>query len=747
MRALLPLLVVLCLAIIHDAAAAQTTLPADAYLDETARELVRRARERRAMVDLRIERYQTTVRERMSAGLRAGIGERLLFRRETVSRIDWTPDTVRIDVLAAREVVPPITARVSAPTDLLAYAPAVAFDPVDSEMLLRLDSTSLRHPLSPGSEAHYRFATGDTTVIRLPDGRLVRLRELRFQPRRRDPQLIHGSFWLEGETFAVVQAYFRLARAYDSSVDGGGSMLGTMRADVDVIAIDYGLWDFRWWLPRSMVAQGMVQFGAFRVPIRFERRYDDYTVSGDTLAGPVPSDSAAVPIRWCKPRTGLFITGHVGPEPSDSAFAAALTRQDSARAARRDSAFVARAAGADSARAAGDTAVAEPQPSCERAFVVTHAPRSELMESELLPASIYSGESGFTLADELESIMRRARAIEQMPWQLARPRLQWGPRGPGLLRYNRVEGLSVGVRAVMDLGRLGAHAEVRASTEREIGGGVGVQREGFRTRAALGGYRRLDALDVSAGAFSPGSSLAALMLGRDDSDYFRATGAELTFSPSALQSNWWELRLFAERQEPVEAATNTSLRRVLDSDFAFRGNVPADEADQLGAVLRLRGSAGLNPDAPRVAAELRLHGETGDFAFLRPSATLRATAPLTRRLALTLEGGGGSAFGDVPAQRLFQLGGSASLRGYDAAAVSGGTYLRGTAELGLGLPLARLALFSDLGWAGERDALPGMRPLKSVGTGVALLDGIFRLDLARGLDAGGGWRLHLRAGH
>jgi hypothetical protein len=720
-------------------------MPADAYLDAQARELVRLARERRAMVDRRIERYQTTAHERMTAGLRAGLAERLLFRRETVSRIDWTRDTVRIDVLAAREVVPPVTGGIAVPGDLLSYAPALAFEPVDSEMLLRLDSTSVRHPLAAGSEAHYRFSTGDTTVIRLPDGRLVRLRELRFQPRRRDPQLINGSFWLEAGTHAVVQAFFRLARAYDSSVDGNRSLLGTVRADVEVVAIDYGLWDFRWWLPRSMVAQGVVQFGAFRLPMSFERRYDDYTVVGDTLGAPTALAEGEAPLpRPCRPPVTLAVTTQAGgTTPSDSAFAARVARQDSVRRVRRDSLRAVRTAQRDSALLAGDTTVAAPAPECERAFIVTHAPRSELLTSERLPSSIYSDGPGFMLPSEVDAIIRRARAIAPPPWQLARPQLAWGPRGPGLLRYNRVEGLSVGARAVMDFGRLGAEAEARIGTEGEVGARFGVHRESFRTRTGVAAYRRLDVVEVSPSAFGMGSSLAALLLGRDDNDYFRATGAELTVTPSAVRSQWWALRLFAERQAAVETGTSFSARRLLDSDRVFRDNVAAAAADQLGAALQLRASAGLDPNAPRVAAELQLLSETGDYTFVRPAAVLRAMMPLGRRLALTLEGAGGSGFGDVPVQRHFQLGGAGSLRGYDAATLRGDTYLRGLAELGIGLPFARFALFSDIGWAGERDALRQARPLRGAGGGVVLLDGVLRFDLARGLDSGQ-WRVHMQ---
>lgn len=43
---------------------------ADAYRDDVARELVRRARERRRTIDRSIEEYSALARERISAGLR-----------------------------------------------------------------------------------------------------------------------------------------------------------------------------------------------------------------------------------------------------------------------------------------------------------------------------------------------------------------------------------------------------------------------------------------------------------------------------------------------------------------------------------------------------------------------------------------------------------------------------------------------------------------------------------------------------
>jgi hypothetical protein len=713
---------------------------ATAYLDASARGLVREARSRRRMVDTRIDRYETTARERISVGLSAGLGERLLYRRETASHIDWTRDTVRIEVLGAREVVPSVRAAAQVPRDLAGYVPALAFDPVDSEMLLRFDTTVIRHPLSAGSEAHYRFASGDTTVIRLPDGRAVTIRELRFTPRRRDPQLIAGSFWLDASTHAVVQAYFRLARAFDSrrdSREGRSSiLLPAVRGELEYVAIDYGLWDLHWWLPRTVSARGMVQVGPLRMPMSFERRYDGYAVTGDTSG--VPADTTRVlAARPCRPRTRLTVAVSAGPAaPADTVRAPRTEpsrREEGQRATRRR---------ADAM--AGGEVPADSATVCDREFIVSRAGDADLLGSPLLPPDIYGGEAVIGEA-ELRGIAEMVRRLPGPSWQIERPVVEVGLRGPGLVRYNRVEGLSVGGRAQIDLGAAVADAMIRVGTAAgEIGAEAGVSRPGGRVDARLAGYRRLDAVDVAAGPFTLGSSLGALLLGRDDNDYFRATGAELVLRPPRVQRQWYELRLFAETQRAVATETEFSLPGLFDGDRTFRDNIEADRAGQVGAVLRIQGFRGYDPGAVRGAAELTLHGETGDYRFFRPSLQVRAGAPLSRRLALGVEAGGGTSFGDVPAQRVWQLGGGSTLRGYAGGAMRGEAFWRGRGELGLGLPVARLALFGDAGWAGPRDdALQG-RPSRSLGAGVSVLDGLLRVDVARAVDAPRGWRLHFR---
>jgi hemolysin activation/secretion protein len=106
-----------------------------------------------------------------------------------------------------------------------------------------------------------------------------------------------------------------------------------------------------------------------------------------------------------------------------------------------------------------------------------------------------------------------------------------------------------------------------------------------------------------------------------------------------------------------------------------------------------------------------------------------------------LEAAAGWSGGALPVQSLWYLGGPGSLRGYDGATVGGESFWRGRAEIGAGIPGARLALFSDAGWAGSRDAFTTDPSLIGAGVGASFMDGLIRVDLARALRRPTGWRL------
>lgn len=727
-----------------------TALPTDAYLDPVARKLVAQARARRLTVDRSIREYTTVAQERISAGLRTLGRERLLYRRESATRIDWRRDsTVTLEPLAAREVVPPITGKVQVPTDLRRYLPHLAFDPVDDEMLVRLDTTFVHHPLAVGSERYYRFRSGDTTTIRLPDGRTVRLIELEILPREQDVHLVTGSFWLDQDTHAVVRALFRLARAYDlerdaedkDDADDVPGILKPVRAELQYITMEYGLWELHWWLPRYVAAAGVFQMGSFlRMPLSYERRYSEYHVIGDTAEAPIPraqAGEAALP--RCHPEFEMDVTVQTGDEKRDTARANAAA----ARRAARDSARAAR-----TARARADTTAADRNryhPCRPIAYSVKLPPDdSTLLHSPYLPPSIYDPGEALATESELRDLGNQLKDIPQVPWQWHRPSLAWGLGASGLVRYNRVEGLSVGARSQLDLGRVTVDGTARIGlADLEPNAELGLRRETVFTSYRLAAYRRLAEVDPRTRALGFGNSVNALLLGRDDGDYFRTLGVELTGRPAATETPWYSWRLYAERQRGARAETDLSLPHVFDKGHVFRPNIAADPADEVGADIVLRTAHGLNPEGLRWGAELAVNSATGTFDFARPGLTLNLGLPLPRRLYGSLEVGAGTSVGTVPIQSLWYLGGPATLRGYGGAAAAGDAFWRARAELAAGIPGFRLAVFSDAGWAGSRNAFTSRNALISAGAGVSVLDGLIRLDLARALRSPTGWRADL----
>jgi hypothetical protein len=705
-------------------------VPADAYRDNRARELVELARARRAVVDTRIRAYEVTARERLSAGLAVARFERLLMRRETAARIEWSRDTVRIELLGAREVQPIARAGIALPpADIAGTLPSLAFDPTDSEMLLRLDSTIILHPLAPGSEASYRFASGDSSSIRLPDGRVVRLVELHIAARRADPRLINGSFWLDADTHAVVRAGFRLSRARSTTRSG---LVATpeVTAELDHVAIDYGLWDLQWWLPRAVVARGVIRAAGVRFPLSYERSYTDYRVEGDTLsAGPMTDTVSASPAeRPCRPvyfgSLAISAGSAAKPVAPDSAWNEAWDRA------------AARVAGSERTgpRSAGG---------CDRAFILSRAEGVDLAASPLFTGGIYDEGEGPIHEAELRALSGLARGIPQLPWAVAPPRAQLLPMD--MMRYNRVEGLSAGARGVVPLGPAEIRAELRAGTTGELGARLSGIRTAPTMRAELAAYRGVEPVGLPSQPFSPMGSLGALLLGRDENDYFRGTGAELRLSPPATRTQAWDLRLFAERQQPLRPHSTLSLRGLIDGGFETRENIEAEPLDQVGGTVRVRAARGSDPTRLRTRADLELHAETGERSFARPLVRVETDRLIGRRAGFGLSLAAGTGLGDVPTQRQWQVGGAATVRGHDPATLRGESLWLARGEVTWGSPALRVAAFGDAGWAGDRAAVRDARPLRGAGVGVSLIDNLFRVDLARGIG-GGGYRLHLRFG-
>ena len=713
--------------------AGQAPDPADdAYLDEAARTLVRRARDRRETIDRSISSYTATMKEQIGVGIRALRRDRMIYHRELALRITWNRDTVgRVEVIGAREGVPIALKGERLPEDLVSDATDYAFDPGANRLGLGSDSGFIIHPLAPDGEENYRYQSGDSTTMAFPDGRRLLIYELRVIPRRLDSHLVAGSLWLEANTYGVVRLLTRLARPFDleldvqrrprgrdtattavtdttaradtadstkrvdpdPDVDRIPFFLKPIRAEMRFFAVEYSLWNDRWWLPRLVSFDAVATVSSWaQVPMRYELVYEDYRVTGDTLVEPE--------------RRGI-------PEPNDSARARC------------------------EARYGKDVSCRCREGRCHTFTVEVPPDTAALLVSAALPAGFRSTTDTMISEQDIADLGQQLRDLPGVPGGVLVHPPRWG-----LVRYNRVEALSLGARGEVEAGRYTFDGLARLGVADLVPNAeLGVAREGITAHTRLGGYYRLAAADTTNRPFGVINSSNALLFGKDDGDYFRTWGVELTGRPSPTAPQVYGWRVYAERQVPVQKETDVSLPWVFDQDREFRPNIVADTADQLGATLAARGTRPLGRSAATLGAEVLMDGAVGTFAFFRSSLTLRTNFALPGPLVGALEVAGGASGGAVPVQSLWYLGGPFTLRGYDGGAFSGEEYWRARAEVANDFPAMRLAVFADAGRATPRGALTTGGAALGAGAGLSFFDGMIRIDVARATRAPTGWRV------
>lgn len=688
---------------------------AGAFLDPAAAELLNRARDARLATDSSLLSYTAIVRSRAAGGLRMPLKDRTLFRQESAVRARWSRDAETVvQLLAGRGQSP---GGVS-PAVGLSFGVAPLFDPTDDRlsfgMSMMADSAEqgddfwIEHPLGQFAERHYRYASGDVLTIRLQEGREIRVRELHLIPRRSDPHTVRGILWVDEEAGAVVQGAFRLARTVDiihdmNAVDDEDMavieripLLTPMEFDISLLTMEYALWDMRHWLPRTMRLEGMARVGVMRFSFTADVSYNMLEVVTDTgQASTVEADAVQRTIaEW--------------------AAEGDYERRDMTTGRRR--------------------AAYE---------VLTPTDRELLLHSDLLPPPIWADAPGFATDSELRSLGDRLAAMAGPVRPHLPARFAWGLDELDLIRYNRVEALSVGARFTVPLPPATVVATARVgAADLHPNGELLLRRADMRRTLELRGYHELAAAHPMALLSGPGNVLSALLLGRDEGEYYRATGAALAVAPPPAARRGWELTTYIERQTAVARGTQLALPR-LWTDSVFRANIEADPASQLGARVVARPWWGTDPYRAQVGLDMMLQAETGDFSHARGQLTLRSALPLGAGLRIGAEAAVGASHGSVPVQRHFFLGGPSTLRGYPASVASGTSMARARFEVARARPAANLILFTDWGWAGERTHIRGEDQRWSVGAGSSLLDGLIRLDLSHGLNQPRGWRLDL----
>ena len=720
-----------------------------AFKDPEARTLLLRARAARMTQDSALLSYDAMSYQRISAGLGfSSIGrDRLMFRHEDVAHVRWQRGVgAWVQLEGARTAIPiaPSEAQDSADHDMnFDDGSAIPYYPGYETLWIgggvakaQVNEREIVHPLAEGAEAYYTYATGDSLTLRLPGGKRIELRELKVSPRAPRWNLAVGSLWFDVSTGQLVRAAFRLAVPMDiwavANADDPHSMddvpfwvkpmISPMKAQVTAVALEYGLYEGRFWLPRLQSAQGDAQVSFMHVPFSIEQSYTYASVNGrDSLPRITPA-YAEIPDSL--------------PEAV----------RDSIRESRRQ----AERAERDSVRKG-----LKPRPTaqCDTSRFVTQMTRrygdaglpvayqvpcdqSQLATSPLLPKSIYDPGEAIFGSTERDALIATALSLAAQPqWAPLPPTFHWGA---DLMRFNRIEGFSIGGRVDEQfgagytgsaLGRIGT-ADLEPNVE------VTVARSNLTRTIGVTGYNRLVSAGDWGNPLSFGSSLSALLFGRDEGFYYRASGVELTGSNTrGLQYDW---RLFAERERTAAVKNHWSL------GAPFIPNLTARAGSYAGGALRVRGSYGEDPQAFQVQSSLRLEAAGGDSSYGRGALEFTFSdglGPLAGAVTLS----GGSSVGALPAQRLWYLGGAQTVRGQTPDTLQrGNAYWLTRTELGLNTTGMRPTIFSDIGWAGDRTRLGDVgRPLSGVGAGLSFFEGLFRFDVSRGLYPRRQWRMDM----
>jgi len=725
-------------------------LEASAFRDAPARSLLAKAREARMRQDSALLSYDATAYQRLSAGLgfRAFGRERLLFRTENASRVRWSRDRgTWVDLKGARTALPMVK-DADAEIDIHEMTP-IPYYPGREALWIgsnvakaEVDPEEMIHPLAIGSEAYYRFATGDSISFKLSDTQTISLRELRIEPRRPNWRLSVGSFWFDVSTGQLVRAAYRMSVEMDiwqvadeeAKIDGDDdevpkavkAFISPMKANLEAVTIDYGLYGGRFWLPRAQAAEGSAQVSFMRVPFKMEESFKYASVNGTDTMPAVP----AAPKSLRDSLYGDSVKWRDLPPEERKERSRRIAELDSVR---RAQARVVRKSQCDSAGTY--TRYDNRYNGTVRVAIRVPCDSTALANSKDLPGSIYeSGEEIFGTA-ERDELMKSLGFSLQPGWAPQKPTISYGLN---LTRYNRVEGLSTAIGVTQEFGRgYRAGFEPRYSfADAQFNGELYGSRGNGRRQVQVGLYRRLEAANDWGDPLAFGNSMNALLFGLDEGFYYRAWGGEITGSNVGGGGFTW--RLFGEQHRTANVETQFSLANSLN-DVTFTENIDATRGTIGGAEVRYSKTFGLDPAGWRLLTDMRGEAAAGTFDYTRGALDATLSRGFGAGFSAAITGGAGTSGGALPVQRAWFIGGSHTVRGQrpslELAGQSGNSFWLGRAELGKQFVVARPTIFYDVGWAGDRSAWshPG-RPVSGAGAGLSFMDGLFRMDVSRGIS-------------
>ena len=690
--------------------------------------LVRHAMARHAAADTTVQDYQASFRTRLTFAFGRRRWARIppLAAEEQTGIIRWQrPNDLQIELAGRRSRArnPDITMR--SIFDSPWFVPR-ALD--DSVRLAGADfpEQAALHPLAQDGPNWYHYELNDSLSVRTPDGRVVRLFRVTVTPRRAGVGLVLGYLLIDGGRGDVVRFSFRFvgtdlwikpdgATPEDSSdartANKWINRLVSLNAD-----LEYSLQDQTHWMPYRQVISGSVEIpfvGDAVVPFSFTTTFDDYEVNtGRPIAFRLP------PVR--------------SKAEADSLEGA---RWDSVRAERKRR-----------GREAGDPDTLEwrkrsrdvPGVWGNGGHYEVHIPPLDSMDhyagwtdSLQLDATADDDKNQRDLMAELAGL------AEHLPDSLTgrRPSMFAVQQVADLLRYNRVQGLSLGFGYRTPFFHVPfttafGSARFGLSDTRLYARGALV-RDAPSGRWTLAGYRDLATADPFLRPKAVGNSVNALFTTHDEADYLLAQGGSLTYEASLGVGLDLSLVARVEDHSSVRAEAKSAINNIW-SDGLFEPDPPVATGTFGGATVRLDGRTGL---ARWVLGADLLAGTPGQAAKVGGEGRPRVGRG---RSGLSLTARGGMATDDPLPQSAFRLGGQATVRGFPYGAITGQGFWSLQADLGLGHGNVRPILFADAGQAGPRQAFFDRQVLAGAGAGLSFFGGIVRFDLSLPIHPTGG---------
>ena len=603
-------------------------------------------------------------------------------------------------------------------------------------------------------------------------------------------------------------------------------MINPLRFDINLVTVEYALYEGKFWLPRVNRAEGNTQAMFMHIPIRIEESYKYDDVDGTAPLPPMPSLAGArrtsASMQVCAPQcedvlndddfdarmprmrrrqlVDSLLRAH-GYEPvtvADTSTAASRTRflGDSLYGVLRDSVWKVivdeRHAGRDSLlRAAGRTVPAETDSSrdarSQRRYgdslyrAANRVARRKVRDAECAASGGYYTrvetryEGALRYAVKLPCDSTALASSKELPKSPYDPNEEvfsqrdaaalasslglglqpaFGPQplqfdySINQQRYNRVEGFSLGTEVTWPLG-----AGYTASGNARIGvadwqpnAEVRLARSNGRTTIQGAAFRRLSYTNDFGDPLSVGASLATLLYGRDEGFYYRTAGAEVTWTrPTSNGLLKW--RAFGERHDAARKRWNFNVANAFSDNRVMPANITAQEGQVAGGSGEWHASYGIDPRSWQLVTDLRAEAAGGSFNYARGLADITLSRPLFWKLSFGQTASVGTATDSVPLQRRFYMGGLRTVRGQLAGTRIGNTYWLSRSEIGYGTSALKRTAFLDLGWAGDRSdfTTPG-RPIAGYGAGTSFVEGLFRIDVSRGIYPRKGTRVDLSLG-